>query len=395
VSPAATSAAIRRVFGVRSGWSFEEPLLERGPLRGTRAHERPPLGVAVVVDGDDVSDATAPRLRGLALEPLSVGVRSQHFHRDAAVRARVVRGPDRAHRSPAERLEQAVLGRRPAPRSSAPIIVIGVPDLLTIDEALALVSRASGRCQTKRGGRSPAAAGRVLAEDAAARVDLPPFPSSAMDGFAVRSWTRRGARARRPVRSRASAEAPLSGRAGNRDFDRSGRPGRADAVVPVERTQSEAAQCTSNRSLPVRTSVRAAVTSRRARPLFPPARGAGRRSSGRSPRPVSRPFAAHGGRALRCSPRVASFAGPASRSVPGEIYESNTVMLAAQIQRAGADAVVHGAVADDAGAMRAALERGLDADVLLTSGGVVGRRARPRRGLLADLAPQRCSGASL
>src|ERR671933_334628 len=31
------------------------------------------------------------------------------------------------------------------------------------------------------------AAGRVLAEDARAAVDLPPFPSSAMDGFAVRA----------------------------------------------------------------------------------------------------------------------------------------------------------------------------------------------------------------
>src|SRR5206468_2699746 len=31
------------------------------------------------------------------------------------------------------------------------------------------------------------AAGRVLAEDARAVVDLPPFPSSAMDGFALRA----------------------------------------------------------------------------------------------------------------------------------------------------------------------------------------------------------------
>ena len=32
-----------------------------------------------------------------------------------------------------------------------------------------------------------AAAGRVLAEAATSRTDLPPFDSSAMDGFAVRS----------------------------------------------------------------------------------------------------------------------------------------------------------------------------------------------------------------
>ena len=32
-----------------------------------------------------------------------------------------------------------------------------------------------------------AAAGRVLAEDVPSAVDLPPFPSSAMDGYAVRA----------------------------------------------------------------------------------------------------------------------------------------------------------------------------------------------------------------
>ena len=31
------------------------------------------------------------------------------------------------------------------------------------------------------------AAGRVLAKDALARIDLPPFPSSAMDGYALRA----------------------------------------------------------------------------------------------------------------------------------------------------------------------------------------------------------------
>jgi molybdopterin molybdotransferase len=70
---------------------------------------------------------------------------------------------------------------------------------------------------------------------------------------------------------------------------------------------------------------------------------------------------------------------------PGEIYESNTVMLAAQLQRAGAVAEILGAVADDANATRAALERGLAADVLLTSGGVSVGEHDLVRGLLAEL----------
>src|SRR5438093_1860487 len=50
-----------------------------------------------------------------------------------------------------------------------------------------------------------AAAGRVLAEDARAAVDLPPFPSSAMDGFAVRSEDTPG---RLPVVARIAAGLP-------------------------------------------------------------------------------------------------------------------------------------------------------------------------------------------
>ena len=60
-------------------------------------------------------------------------------------------------------------------------------------------------------------------------------------------------------------------------------------------------------------------------------------------------------------------------------------MLAAQLRRAGAEAEVHGVVADDADATRAALERGLEADVLLTSGGVSVGEHDLVRGLLAEL----------
>jgi molybdopterin molybdotransferase len=49
------------------------------------------------------------------------------------------------------------------------------------------------------------AAGRVLAEDARARVDLPPFPSSAMDGFALRAADTPG---RLPVVARIAAGVP-------------------------------------------------------------------------------------------------------------------------------------------------------------------------------------------
>ncbi len=58
--------------------------------------------------------------------------------------------------------------------------------LLSIDDALQLVLGRAVKLESEDV-PSEAAAGRVLAAPALARVDLPPFPSSAMDGFAVRA----------------------------------------------------------------------------------------------------------------------------------------------------------------------------------------------------------------
>jgi molybdopterin molybdotransferase len=62
--------------------------------------------------------------------------------------------------------------------------------------------------------------------------------------------------------------------------------------------------------------------------------------------------------------------GPGEPLGPGEIYEANGVMLAALLEQAGADVERLAAVVDDEDAHRGALEQGLQADVLVTSGGV-------------------------
>src|SRR5581483_10477918 len=61
-----------------------------------------------------------------------------------------------------------------------------VRGLLTLEEAQAAILE---RCAPLDAEMAPVeqAAGRVTAEVVAARVDLPPFASSAMDGFAVRA----------------------------------------------------------------------------------------------------------------------------------------------------------------------------------------------------------------
>ncbi|MBA3384317.1 MAG: molybdopterin molybdenumtransferase MoeA, partial [Actinobacteria bacterium] len=108
-------------------------------------------------------------------------------------------------------------------------------DLLTLEAAIETVLARSAPLPGEPVALEQAA-GRVLAEPALARVDLPPFASSAMDGFALRSVETPG---RFPVVARIAAGSPAS---------RALRPGEAmgiatggvvpegaDAVVPIER----------------------------------------------------------------------------------------------------------------------------------------------------------------
>ena len=82
------------------------------------------------------------------------------------------------------------------------------------------------------------AAGRVLAAPALAVVDLPPFPSSAMDGFALRSADTAAAPVVLPVVARIAAGSPATGplAPGQAMAISTGGvvPEGADAVVPPE-----------------------------------------------------------------------------------------------------------------------------------------------------------------
>ena len=263
--------------------------------------------------------------------------------------------------------------------------MVCVPGLLTIDDALALVL---DHVQALPGEAAAVAdaAGRVLAEDARARVDLPPFPSSAMDGYAVRAEETPGSlvvagqsAAGRP------AQAPLASGQAIAISTGAVVPDDADAVVPVERVERDGDAVVVER-VEVGENVRPRGGDiREGATVVPAGTTCGPAQLGA--------LAAAGLATVHCArrPRVAVLATgselrtPGESLGPGEIYESNTVMLAAQLRRAGADAEVLGAVADDAEATRAALERGLAADVLLTSGGVSVGEHDLVRGLLAEL----------
>jgi molybdopterin molybdotransferase len=215
------------------------------------------------------------------------------------------------------------------------------------------------------------ALGRVLAEDAASAEDLPPFDSSAMDGYAVVS----GPAAELPVvdESRAGHPPTRSLRPGEAMGISTGAqvPEGADAVVPVERVEVRDGTVLvpeTRAGAHVRRAgedVRAGVLVIRAGTPIGPAEAA--------------VLAALGRAEVRCGrrPRVAllvtgdELIAPGRSLGPGQIRDSNLYAMAAQAERAGAATVRREVVPDDPAQTRSALNRALEeADVVCVSGGV-------------------------
>ena len=232
------------------------------------------------------------------------------------------------------------------------------------------------------------AAGRVLAEPAAAATDLPPFPSSAMDGIAVRAADTAGAPVTLPLAGEVAAghpsDAPLGPGQAMRIATGGVVPEGADAVIPVEviafedggvRVESPAAPGANVRERGG--DIRTGETVLEPGVALGPAQVAA--------------LAAAGVAEVRCTkrPRVAilvtgsELRSPGEELGPGEIYESNALLLAAGLGAAGAVPAQLGVVPDDPDALAVALERALlGFDVLVTSGGAsVGEHDLVRAGL--------------
>ena len=258
--------------------------------------------------------------------------------------------------------------------------------LLSIDEALA---RVLARSRPLASERVPVAtaAGRVLAQDVAAGVDLPPFASSAMDGFAIRAVDVPG---RLPVVHRIAAGLPAErtlepGSA--MEISTGGAvPDGADSVVPIERVVTQDNEIEVAEPVSLGANVRPPGGDIRAgEPLLASGTVLGAAQIGA--------LAAAGATEVSCArrPVVAVLSTgtelrpPGEPLGPGQIYESNGPMLAAALRAAGAVVEVSAPVLDDEEAHRGALARGLESDMLVTSGGVsVGPHDLVRR-ILAEL----------
>lgn len=245
-------------------------------------------------------------------------------------------------------------------------------DLLSIEAARAEVASRCAPLATEPVSIEDAA-GRVLAADLVAAADVPDFDNSAMDGFAVRSdassgqlWIVDESRAGRPAsRTLAAGEAI-------RISTGAAMPAGADAVAPVEQAQESGDRVTLTTTVVPGQHVRRAGENLRAGSVVLSAGtilGAGALSVA----------VGAGAGSLSCArrPRVAILSTgdelrpPGSPLGPGEIHNSNAVMLAALAAQEGAEVVAAGAVGDTRAATEAALATALDgADVVVVSGGV-------------------------
>ena len=216
------------------------------------------------------------------------------------------------------------------------------------------------------------ASGRILAAPAVSPVDLPPFPSSSMDGYAVRAADLPGTLR---IVGRVAAGVPVGRSLGPGEAIEISTggvvPDGADTVVPIERlvehgtdVEVPAAAVSKDNIRGIGGDVRAGTTILAAGERLTPARLAALSACG-----IASVVA---GRRPRVTIVVTGteLRPPGETLAPGQIYESNGIMLEAALVHDGALVERLAPAEDSEEAHRAALEAALSADVVVTSGGV-------------------------
>ncbi|MDO5068306.1 MAG: molybdopterin molybdotransferase MoeA [Propionibacteriaceae bacterium] len=249
----------------------------------------------------------------------------------------------------------------------------------SVEEHLSHVLRLGQRLEAEPSGIGDGA-GRVLAEDLSARVAVPPFDNSAMDGFAVRARDLSAGRLLKvvgdiPAGARSLPEVRVGETA--RIMTGAPMPPGADAVVPVELTDQPLGSAPLPAVVQVREPVKVGRHVRRAGEdivagevglraglVWGPAAASAAASLGYSEVPLIR------------RPKVAVLAtgtelAPAGEPLgPGQIPDSNSWLLSGLIRQFGAQLHLVRTVPDEPEEFAVALRKAGEADLVVTTGGV-------------------------
>lgn len=224
------------------------------------------------------------------------------------------------------------------------------------------------------------AQGLVLAEDVVAQLALPVFDNSAMDGYAVRAEDTSGATPERPVVLPVAEDIPagrtdqltLQPKTAHRIMTGAPLPAGATAIVPVEDTDGGVD------TVAIRQPREPGKHIRRAGEDVAPGTTVLRAGQVVTPAVLGL-VAALGMAGLTVIPRQrvlvistgSELVTPGTPLQPGQIYESNSIMLAGAVREAGADVIAVETAEDDVAQFSSILDRyAADSDLIITSGGV-------------------------
>ncbi|BBZ37250.1 molybdopterin molybdotransferase MoeA [Mycobacterium conspicuum] len=224
------------------------------------------------------------------------------------------------------------------------------------------------------------AQGLVLADDVVAQLSLPVFDNSAMDGYAVRAEDVAAATADHPVSLPVAEDIPagrtdeltLQPGTAHRIMTGAPMPAGATAVVPVEATDG-GVESVAIREAPASgkhirlagEDVAAGTTVLRKGQIVTPATLGLAAALGMAELPV---LPRQRVLVISTGSELVSAGDPLR---PGQIYESNSVMLAGAVRDAGAAVIATATAGDDVEQFSSILDRyAADADLIITSGGV-------------------------
>jgi molybdopterin molybdotransferase len=246
--------------------------------------------------------------------------------------------------------------------------------VLTVEEALAQILARARPLETERVALD-AALGRVLAEPVISRREIPPWPNSSMDGYAVRAADTVSAPVTLVVTARITAgvlpaRRLQSGEAA-RIFTGAPLPDGADAIVPQEDVQAEADRIRIARAVAAGTFVRPRGEDVRAGDrVLEPGRLIRAAEVGLLATLGHSPVLVHRRPLVAVLSTGNELADLGAEPAPAQIPNTNTYSLAAQAREAGAEVVNLGVAPDRLEAIEERIGWGRTADILVSSAGV-------------------------